>query len=345
VSRRIITLVLLLAALVGSAGCTSASSPDEIVLLTHESFALSEDTLADFTADTGIRVVVETAGDAGSMVNQAILTKENPIADVLYGIDTTFLSRAIDEGIFRAHTATGIEAVDAGLRVNGDPVTPIDFGDVCVNYDIAGLAARGLDAPSTLEDLADPAYRDLLVVENPATSSPGLAFLLATIDAFPDDSAYPWTDYWADLFDNGVSVSADWSDAYSNQFSAAGGPRPLVVSYASSPPAEVLFGNLDAAPTAVMTDGCFRQVEYAGVLEGTRNPEAAGSLVDFLLSRPVQEDIPLNMFVYPVNPDAVLPDVFVTYTTFPEHPITMAPDAIDENREQWIEEWTTLARS
>jgi len=335
--------VVVIAAL--AIGCESTSDRNELVLLTHESFALSDETLATFTSETGIDVVVETAGDAGSMVNQAILTKDNPIADVLYGVDTTFLSRAIDEGIFIPHVAVGIDDVDASFRIDGDVATPIDYGDVCINYDIAALEGLGVPPPSTIADLTADPYRDLLVVENPATSSPGLAFLLATIAIYPEGTSYDWRAYWQDLFANGVSISSDWTDAYSNQFSASGGSRPLVVSYASSPPAEVLFGNLGAAPTAVMTDGCFRQIEYAGVLDGTPHRAEAGKLVDFLLSRKVQEDIPLNMFVYPVNPDAQLPDVFETYTAFPEAPITMAPEMIDQNRERWIEEWTTLARS
>jgi len=325
--------------------CSDNAAPDEVVLLTHESFALSDGMLDRFTEETGIAVVVQTAGDAGSMVNQAILTKDNPIADVMYGIDNTFLSRAIDEGLFSAHAASEIENVPAELRVDGDIVTPIDFGDVCINYDIADLSARGLAPPSSLSDLTAETYRDLLVVQDPATSSPGLAFLLATIAAYPEGSSYAWTDYWADLFGNGIFVAPDWTDAYSNQFTLAGGTRPLVVSYASSPPAEVFFGELSEAPTAVMTDGCYRQIEYAGVLAGTERSEAAGRLVDFLLSHDVQEDIPLTMFVYPANTTAALPDVFIDHTTLPDHPASIDAQTIEANRERWIQEWTAIARS
>lgn len=279
------------------------------------------------------------------MVNQAILTKDNPIADVMYGIDNTFLSRALAEDVFLPHEAAGISSVSPLIRVEGDFATPIDFGDVCVNYDIAALEAAGTPPPTSLEDLIDPAYADLLVVQDPATSSPGLAFLLATIAAYPEGGPYDWTDYWTDLFANGVSVAGDWSDAYYTQFTRAGGDRPLVVSYASSPPAEVIFGEVDEAPTAVMTVGCFRQIEFAGVLRGTPNEEAAKELVDFLLSIRVQEDLPLNMFVYPTNEQAALPAVFLDHTTFPENPVIMDPQTIDANREEWIRTWTTIARS
>ena len=341
--RRFILIVFVLA--IVATACSTDSTPDEVVLLTHDSFALSEETLQAFTAETGITVVVQPAGDAGSMVNQAVLTKDNPLADVMYGVDNTFLSRAVTEGLFIPHTAADIDTVDPLLRLDGDTVTPINFGDVCVNYDIATLASLDVPPPASLSDLASSAYKDLLVVQDPATSSPGLSFLLATVAAYPDGSEYDWQDYWTELFANGVAVASDWTEAYTSTFSMAGGDRPLVVSYASSPPAEVLFGELDSAPTAIMTNGCTRQVEYAGVMAGTEHEDAARLLVDFLLSVDVQEDIPLNMFVYPANTNAELPDVFVTYTTFPESPVIIEPDTVEQNRERWIQEWTAIARS
>jgi len=313
--------------------------------LTHDSFALSEETLASFTQDTGIEIVIQFAGDAGTMLNQAILTKDNPIADVMFGIDNTFLSRAIDSGIFAPYEAVDISSVSSIIRVQDDLVTPIDFGDVCVNYDIAALADAGIVAPQNLGDLTDPIYRDLLVVEDPALSSPGLAFLMATIAEYPDGAEYDWKAYWSDLFDNGVAVAADWTEAYTSRFSRSGGDRPLVVSYASSPPAEVLFGELDEAPTGIMTNGCFRQIEFAGVLAGAENERAARLVIDFLLARTTQEDIPLSMFVYPVNNQAELPEVFSRFSTLPQNPVITEPGTIEANRERWIQEWTTIARS
>jgi len=340
-SLRLSALVVTLA--ITAAACSSSS--DRVVLLTHDSFALSEETLASFTQDTGIEVVIQFAGDAGTMLNQAILTKDNPIADVLFGVDNTFLSRAIDSGIFAPYEAVDISSVSSIFRVQGNLATPIDFGDVCVNYDIAALDEAGVAAPQNLGDLTDPVYRDLLVVEDPALSSPGLAFLMATIAAYPDGASYDWKAYWSDLFDNGVAVTANWTEAYTSRFSRSGGDRPLVVSYASSPSAEVFFGELDEAPTGIMTNGCFRQIEFAGVLAGTDNEKAARLFIDFLLARTTQEDIPLNMFVYPVNDQAKLPDVFSEFTTLPQNPVITEPGTIEANRERWIQEWTTIARS
>lgn len=331
----------------GNTTSETGAAPAEIVLLTHDAFAVSDAVMADFTAQTGITVKVLQSADAGTMLNQAILTKDNPIADVLYGIDNTFLSRALEEKIFEPYDSPALTEIDTGLDL--DPThhaLPVDFGDVCLNYDKAAFGPD-LPVPTGLRDLTDPAYRDMLVVEDPATSSPGLAFLLSTIAQFGDDGDYPWTQYWADLVTNGVKVDAGWTEAYYGDFSAASdGTRPLVVSYASSPPAEVIFAEtpLTDAPTGVITDGCFRQIEFAGILAGTRHRAAAEQLIDFLLSKEFQEDIPLNMFVFPANTTATLPREFIEYTTVPEHPNTIDPAVIDENRERWIAEWTEIVR-
>jgi len=341
-----LTVAITVVALVG-AGCgSSKSTPDEVVLLTHGSFLVSEGVLEAFAEETGVPVTVLQSADAGTMVNQAILTKDNPIADVLYGIDNTFLSRAIAEDLFLPYQATNIDVAPEPLRISGDQVTPIDFGDVCVNLDPVGLEDRGLALPESLADLADPAYRGLFVVEDPSTSSPGLAFLLATISEFGEEGEYPWQAYWGDLVANDVQIVPGWEQAYYGDFSGGSGEgeRPAVVSYATSPVAEVYYSDLDAAPTSIIEDGCFRQVEYAGILSGTEAESTAQQLVDFLLARTFQEDIPLNMFVFPANEDAVLPDVFVEYATVPANPVTMDPAAIEENRDRWLAEWATIVR-
>jgi thiamine transport system substrate-binding protein len=275
------------------------------------------------------------------MVTQAVLTAGNPTADVLFGVDDTFLSRAIDGEIFTDHTSELIDTVPASLRVGPQElVTPIDFGDVCLNYDKAWFEDKGLEVPASLDDLRDPAVAASLVVEHPATSSPGLAFLLATMDIYGAD----WRDFWADLKEGGVKVVPDWNTAYYADFTRYGGDRPLVVSYASSPPAEVIFAEepLETAPTGVIEAGCYRQVEFAGVLDGTDHPEAAGDLIDYMLSVDFQETIPLTWFVFPANENADLPEEFVDHTVIPAAPSQLDPDLIAENREAWIQEWAEL---
>lgn len=356
-----IVLLLLSGVLLGLlflAGCgggeesttTSAPAepkPQELVLMTHDSFAVSEGVLEDFTAETGINVRVLQAGDAGTMLNQAILTKDNPLADVLYGVDNTFLSRALAENLFMPHTSPLMDTVPVELQLDPEyRVTPIDYGDVCLNYDKEAFGASGPPVPESLRDLTTPAYKNMLVVEDPSTSSPGLAFLLATIAEFGEAGDYTWQDFWRDLNANGVLVVSGWEEAYYSDFSggSGAGDRPLVVSYASSPPAEVIFSEtpLTEAPTGVITQGAFRQIEFAGILAGTEYPTWAGRLLDFLLSTRFQEDMPLNMFVFPANSQAKLPEAFVKYTTVPESPLTLDPQAIDANRERWIEEWARI---
>ncbi len=337
----------LTAAACGDSGTSTTAPPvagGTVVLLTHDSFAVAEQVLAEFEAETGATVDVLRAGDAGSVVNQAILTKGAPLADAIFGVDNTFLSRAVEAGIFDPYESPLAAEVPDRYRL--DPaVTPIDFGDVCVNYDIAALDRAGVPPPATLRDLIDPRYRGMLAVENPASSSPGLAFLLATIAAFPEGSEFGWPEYWAALRANDVLVTDGWEEAYYGAFSFSGGDRPLVVSYASSPPAEIVFAEGEpptAVGTAVLADGCFRQIEFAGVLDGAANPELARRLVDFMLSKAFQEDVPLNMFVFPARSDADIPAVFLEHTVIPDDPASLPPDVIEERREEWIETWTRI---
>ncbi|SNS72290.1 thiamine ABC transporter substrate-binding protein [Actinacidiphila glaucinigra] len=317
-----------------------------VTLVSHDSFAASKDVLKAFTQQTGYTVKVLRGGDAGAAVNQAVLSKGNPQGDVFFGVDNTLLSRALDNDLFEPYEAKGLDKVPTALQLDAAKhrVTPIDFGDVCVNYDRKYFTEHKLPVPESLDDLVKPEYKDLLVTENAATSSPGLAFLLATTAKYGDAG---WEDYWKKLKANGVQVVDGWEQAYYDNFSGAGGgkgDRPLVVSYASSPPAEVLGLKTqpEQGPTGVATGTCFRQVEFAGLLKGAKNPEGGKALVDFLLSRPFQEDMPLNMFVNPARDDAKLPEVFTKYAPVVAEPATVAPEKIAENREQWVKSWSSL---
>jgi thiamine transport system substrate-binding protein len=312
-------------------------------LMTHDSFDISQDVLAEFTADTGITVEVFKSGDGGEMLNKAILAKSNPLADVIFGIDNTFLSRALEQDVLLAYESPVLAEVPAALQLDPDArALPVDYGDVCLNYDVAWFEAAGLAPPSSLDDLTAEPYRGLTVVQNPATSTPGLAFLLTTIAAYGDPG---YLDYWQALRANDLLVVDGWEQAYYEHFTAASeGERPIVVSYGSSPAAEVYFAETppERAPTAaVLSDGtCFRQVEFIGILSGTPNEAAAQELVDFLLGRRFQEDIPLHMFVYPANETAALPEVFQQYARVAPNPATMDAARIETGRQTWIEAWT-----
>ena len=323
------------------AGCSPAAEDDvTLVLVTHDSFVLSEGTLEQFTEATGIGVEVQQAGDAGELVNKLVLTADSPLGDVVFGIDNTFASRAASNGVLEPYASGDLTAAEDAFLLpegsGGEYLTPIDSGDVCVNVDHEWFADAGIPEPVTLDDLADPIYEGLLVVEAANSSSPGLAFLLATIAAYGDG----WPDYWSALVDNHVKVAASWSDAYYVDFSgpSSEGDKPLVVSYASSPPVEDPPGS-----TGVLLDTCFRQTEYAGVLAGTEHPVEARQLVDFLFSTVVQNDIPENMYVFPVNADATLPATWAEYAEVATDPYEIDPVEIDANRERWITEWAAIA--
>jgi len=338
---------LLFMALISMAvSCADAEpeTPESLRLLSHDSFAneVTDQTFAAFTEATGIEVEVIAGSDAGSMVNQAILSKDNPLADVIFGVDDTFLSRALEEGIFLDYESELSDQIPEDLFRGAKGVaTPIDYGDVCINYAKEWFESTGTPVPTTLDQLRDSIYAGTLTVEHPATSSPGLAFMLATIVEYGEEG---WLDFWDDLKAGGVEVVPDWDTAYYSEFVPYGGQSAMVVSYASSPPAEVIFATepLDEAPTGVIEAGCYRQVEYAGILEGTAYPEAAGELVDFMLSVEFQESIPLTWFVFPANVDAGLPPEFIEHTTLPESPAQLDPDTIAENRDRWIDEWVSV---
>ncbi len=347
---RLLGVAVLSGLLVTACGSSGGSSSKGVTLtlVTHDSFVATDAVLAEFTTQTGIKLdVPKGTGDAGSVLAKAILAKGKPEGDVLWGVDNTLLSKAVASKAFAPYESKALASLDASAvaLVPGHELTPVDRGDVCVNVDTAYYAGAGKGpAPATLDDLAKPAYKDQLVVENPATSSPGLAFLLATIARYGESG---WKDYWKALRANGVKVTDGWTEAYSTDFSgsAGKGPRPLVVSYASSPVAEVVFAadpKPTEPPTASFTDGCFRQVEFAGVLAGTKHEAEARKLVDFLVSKTFQEDMPLNMFVSPVLTGATVPADYQKFTATPAQPLTVAPAQIAADRDRWVEEWTTL---
>ena len=315
--------------------------PATLTVLTHDSFAVSEAVVTAFEEANNVKLVFLPGGDAGAMLNKAILSKEAPLADVLFGVDNTFLSRALEAGIFEVHESPALQNIPAGFKLDpSNRALPIDYGDVCINYDKAYFTDNNLPVPGSLEDLIKPEYKNLLVVENPATSSTGLAFLLATVAHFGD--TFP--EYWQALKDNGVVVVDGWETAYFTNFSASSGrgPQPMVVSYASSPSAELSPSGESLTGSIVGVNTCFRQIEFAGILKGTQNRALADKFMDYMLSRSFQEDMPLQMYVYPVNPDAALPEAFVKFAQAPAQPATLAPEVIAANRDEWIRVWTDV---
>jgi len=331
----------------------ATAQDNTLTLVTHDSFNVSEDVLSSFEESTGITVEILRTGDAGQLVNQSVLSAGNPLGDVLFGVDNTFLSRALNADLFIPYESPLLENVDAQFILDDEHrVTPVDFGDVCLNYDIGFFEENDLSVPQSLLDLTLPQYEGVLVVENPTISSPGLAFLLVTVEEFGtpenDDDGYTYLDFWADLVENDVLVAQDWSTAYFGNFTQGSedGTYPLVVSYASSPP--VTFSEELGTVTTrsiVVGGSCFRQIEFAGILDGTDKVEEAQQFIDFMLNVEFQEDMPLQMFVFPVHEEAQLPERFAEFAQIPDEPVQMDFERIAANRDDWIAAWNEVVLS
>ncbi len=321
-----------------------------LTVMTHDSFSVSDGVVAAFQAECGCQVRFLKSGDAGLALNKAILSKGNPLADVFYGVDNSFLSRALGADIFEPYAPTALAGIPSELQLDAgsNRLLPVDFGYVVLNYDKKYFADKGIPMPQNLRDLTKADYNGLVVVENPATSSPGMAFLLTTVAAFGETGSYTYLDFWRDLRKNQVLVTDGWEDAYNSKFSAGSGQgdRPLVVSYATSPAAEVYFADPQPAdaPTANLLPPVqtFRQIECVGILKGTRNPDLARQWVDFMLGEQFQADIPLQMWVYPARIGVSLPDVFTKYAQVPAQPVSITPAQIEAGRDKWLKAWTDV---
>ncbi|HEU4567380.1 MAG TPA: thiamine ABC transporter substrate-binding protein [Marmoricola sp.] len=337
-------VLLVVAALVAGCGGSSTSSSDKtLVVATHDSWAMSKQVMAAFEKKTGIHVEVQPQGDAGELTNKLVLTKGDPIADMVYGIDNTFASRAVDAGVLAPYRPTrppaSLQRFAPGPGEGVGRLTPIDYGDVCVNVDDSWFSRHHLAPPRTLDDLTRPAYKNLFVTPGATTSSPGLAFLLTTIA----QEGNGWQGYWKRLMANGAKIDAGWSDAWDVDYTAGGGhgDRPIVLSYASSPP-DTVDPKTGKPTTSALLDTCFRQIEYAGVLRGASNPHAAKEFIDFMLGKQFQSALPGEMYVYPVDTSVRLPADWAKWAKVAPHPVTMPPHEITAHRTAWLSEWRDL---
>ena len=338
--KRLIMLVLILA----GACAPKVSGPQTLTVLTHDSFAATDTVIQAFEQANNVKVNFVKGGDAGAALNKVILSKGAPLADVFYGVDNTFLSRALSEDIYEPYASPALKTIPSEFQLDpSQRALPVDYGDVCINYDKAYFSDHKLSVPQSLEDLTKPDFKGLLVMENPATSSTGLAFMLATVKHFGDPN---YLGYWRDLRLNGMVVVDGWETAYYTNFSGSSGKgsQPMVVSYGTSPAAEVMFAKppLTESPIGSVfgPDTCFRQIEFVGILKGTKERPLAEKFVDFMLSANFQADMPAQMFVFPVIPNVSLPDAFTKYAQTPTQPATLTPDDIAKNRDAWIQAWT-----
>ena len=320
------------------------SGPQSLTVMTHDSFAATDTVIHSFEQATNAKVTFIKSGDAGATLNKAILSKDSPLADVLYGVDNTLLSRALAADIYEPYVSTALKNIPSEFQLDAtDNALPVDSGYVCVVYDRAYFSTHNLAAPQKLEDLTNQVYKGLLVTENPATSSTGLDFLLATVKHFGDPG---YLDYWKKLRGNGLVVVDGWETAYYTNFSgqSGNGSQSLVVSYGTDPAYEVMNSTtpLSEPPVAAVIgpDTCFRQIEFVGILKGTKQLGLAKKFVDFMLGAQFQADVPGQMAVYPVRSGITLPDAFLKFAQIPSQPAVLPYDVIAKNRDGWIEAWS-----
>ncbi len=338
--------------------------PTLLRVMTHSSFEVPKALLVQFEKDAAVKLQLIKGGDAGEMLNKLILSRAAPVADVVFGIDNTLLPRALASGILDSYPGAAAQgkalaamAEGPGLPVANPPyaadsgvvggVVPVTQGFVSLNIDKAWFQKKGLALPQSLQALAQPAYRDLLVVPNPATSSPGQAFLLATVAGLGEAAAWDW---WAQMRANGVKVVKGWSEAYYTEFSRNGGSRPIVVSYATSPAAEVFYSpdKLSTSPTAnvFLPGGVFRQVEGAALLKGAgpaapATREAAVKFIEFLRSAPVQQALQTTMWMYPVQPGVPL-DAVMQHAQAPTRFERLPLQTLSTQAGRWQQRWTQV---
>jgi thiamine transport system substrate-binding protein len=322
----------------GSAGGGNASK--QVVVATHDSWAMSKSVIRQFEKKTGYTVRIEPNGDVGQLTNKLVLTKRDPIADMTYGIDNTFASRAANAGVLApytpAHQPGSASRFELAGHTEARALTPVDYGDVCVNVDNSWFSKHHKTPPRNLADLAKPAYKNLFVTEGATTSSPGLAFLLTTIAQYGGG----WQQYWHRLMANGTKVDAGWDEAWNVDYTAGSGhgSRPIVLSYSSSPPDTIPKGG-SRPTTSALLDTCFRQVEYAGVLAGAQNPAGAKAFIRFMQGRSFQSALPSNMYVYPVDTSVKLPTTWAKFATVSPHPYAVPAQRIAAKRAAWLRAW------
>ena len=318
-----------------------AAEPTPLRVLSHGSFSLPKATLAAFEKEAGVKLEVLKAGDAGEMLNKLILTRANPIADVVFGVDNTLAARATAAGVLETYTGPAAQRKAAVDLPEG--LVPVDYGYVNLNIDKAWFAKKGLALPTSMTDLAQPAYANLLVVQNPATSSPGQAFMLATIAGLGEEAAFGW---WQHMRANGVKVVKGWTEAYYTEFTRNGGARPIVVSYASSPAAEVFYSKekITESPTAnlFLKGGVYRQVEGVALVKGG-NPaarDAAAKFIEFLRSAPAQSGLQTQMWMYPAEAGAARADVIQQHAPEPTAFDALPAPLTDTQAKAWLQRWT-----
>ena len=281
-----------------------------------------------FEKKYGIKLSVISAGDAGQVLQRAIIEKDNVKADLLIGIDNNLLARAIAENILSPYKSKNLDKIPEELVFDKtNRVTPFDYGYFSIIYD----SEKILNPPASLDDLLKPEYADSLILMDPRTSSPGLGFMLWTKVAFGNN----FGEYWKNLMPSVLTITDGWDSGY-GLFTE--GEAPMVLSYTTSPAYHAEYENTERYRAAIFPAGHYMQIEGMGIVKGAKNRKVAEEFIDFILENEFQNEIPLTNWMYPVRTDLTLPDSF-NMAPKPEISLMISPEEIDIHLSEWIEEW------
>ena len=283
-----------------------------------------------FEEECKCKIKVVAPGDSGSMLNRAILEKNNPRADLVLGINNSELDKSFQYGIWEPYRSPKMDRVPKMLQIDPEHrVTPFDYGYIAFVYD----SERIQEPPQSLEDLTAPRFRNRIVIENPKTSSPGLSMLHWTISVYGEEN---YLDYWKRLKPNLLTITDGWSAAY-GMFTK--GEVPMVLSYVTSPAYHLEYEKTERYRAAEFPNGHYRQVEFAGILKGSKNPERAREFIDFMLSEGFQDAIPLTNWMFPVIQYQPLPDSF-RVAPQPKTVAELAPSRVRDQNSRWLKDWS-----
>lgn len=333
-------------------GCVDEDPAKTLTILTYDAFSVDREVIDNFTAATGVKVRFLMAEDAGGALNVALLNQDNPVADLLLGIDNTFLQIALDHHLLASYESPHLARLTPGLLPDDARgyVTPYDHGYVALNYNVAWFEEHNYTVPTTLEELTDARFQGVVAVQNPYTSSPGRAFLFATADYFrnDDDPGYDLDDWWSDMAANDLIITASWTEAYLKRYEGGYGQwepdfiggAQLVVSYTTSPGIEAYYENTGTR-ALVIDRATFHQIEYVGVLDKADNVDAAREFIDFMLQEEFQAQLPYNQVMFPVvkDFDANLPQVYRDNAPIPEQPAELTNQELATRSEEWLQAW------
>lgn len=337
--------------------CQTLPTQDDdgtLKILTYDIAAFSDDMLTNFTEQTGFAVELVYTDDAGGILEIMLQTQGSPQVDLAVGLDNTYLQTALD---FCLLTVNNVDTSNVDPNVmalyDGPKAVPFDQGHVCLNYDESVVDGENLTEPQTLWNLTESQWTDKTVFPSPLTSSPGRAFMVATIDYFendldPNTTAFDW---WKAMADNGATFTSGWTEAYEIHYSGGYGAwvdghlgdAAMTVSYCHSPGVEAYYGgNWTSSTSLVLPRATFHQVEYGGLVNGGGNQEAANAFLTFLLSEDINRNMPENNLMQSVLNNATWPEEegYRYHTDLPTLNANITTERIGQEMDDWLMAWT-----